>query len=272
MKPDHLTAIFEFITPEIAETLLAKSFPNRTVKDRLVRRLTGAILRDEWEVNGQTIKISNKGNLIDGQHRLHAILHAKRGAWMLVVRGLPETARIIESIDTGAARTYADVLTFSGVRSGSRVAAAVLLLFYWDTTGMPTRTSNSPPSFAQLDAHMEIYPDIVRIVQEARPLWKLFVGGSIWIAVYCKTALKDAQAADAFWGAVASGENLKSGDPALILRNRMLLAAARSRTGTVPMSVTDIAAVAIKAWNLYRSKKRKKVLVWRIDEGFPVIS
>ena len=58
------------ITPEMAQRYLERNTHNRRLSERSVRELVTAIKNDEWQVNGEAIKVDEEGNLIDGQHRL----------------------------------------------------------------------------------------------------------------------------------------------------------------------------------------------------------
>ena len=67
----------ERITPEMAlEILTNKNFKNRPIKKHALKRLTDAIKSGEWIVTNQGISFDPDGNLLDGQHRLHACIEA----------------------------------------------------------------------------------------------------------------------------------------------------------------------------------------------------
>lgn len=78
------------ITPSQAAALLAKNTPlNRKVRKTHVEALTGAIRRGEWRVTHQGIALAPDGSLLDGQHRLHAIIAAGIPVTMLVSFDVP---------------------------------------------------------------------------------------------------------------------------------------------------------------------------------------
>ena len=53
----------EFITPKLAEKLLSKNCINRPVKKTTVDYYSDIIKRGQWELNGESIKISKEGIL-----------------------------------------------------------------------------------------------------------------------------------------------------------------------------------------------------------------
>ncbi|MEH7879332.1 hypothetical protein V7799_17715 [Rhizobium laguerreae] len=60
------------VTPEMAENILAARGPNRNVSASVINKYARDMLAGRWQLNGQTIKISKDGQLLDGQHRLEA--------------------------------------------------------------------------------------------------------------------------------------------------------------------------------------------------------
>ena len=64
------------ITPERASQLLAANTTNRPVSKAVVRSFAQAMRRGEWMVTHQGIAFDTRGVLVDGQHRLAAIIEA----------------------------------------------------------------------------------------------------------------------------------------------------------------------------------------------------
>ena len=60
------------ITPEYAKELLDYNKKNRSLSKATVDRYAEDMRKDNWQQNGEAIKIDWDGNLIDGQHRLAA--------------------------------------------------------------------------------------------------------------------------------------------------------------------------------------------------------
>jgi hypothetical protein len=98
----------EVITPEKAAELLSHNFSNRPVRKNHVSGLASAIKRGEWRLTHQGIAVSESGGLVDGQHRLHAIIQAGVPVTAIVVRGVD--ASTFDSIDIGERRSLSDTL------------------------------------------------------------------------------------------------------------------------------------------------------------------
>lgn len=106
------------ITPNYAGYLLSQSSGNRNVNSRRVSLYADAMASGKWVENGESIIISTTGNVIDGQHRLSAVVLSKTPISSLVVTidGVNEdealTAKHIP-IDIGYNRTVSDITGIS---------------------------------------------------------------------------------------------------------------------------------------------------------------
>lgn len=99
----------EEITPKQAEAYLRKNIVNRPMRESKVKQYLRDMLNDRWnEGSGDTIRFNDEGDLIDGQHRLTAVLKSGKTYKWLVVRGINKRAQ--RTMDTGAPRSPADTL------------------------------------------------------------------------------------------------------------------------------------------------------------------
>lgn len=112
------------ITPEMARVMLEKNIRiNRNVGERTVRIIANAIKRGEWRLNGDTIKISDRGNLLDGQHRLHACIKADMPIITFVAYGIDESTYPLQNISHP--QGFHDLLKMDGVTNSKQSAAIV---------------------------------------------------------------------------------------------------------------------------------------------------
>src|SRR5271166_4328515 len=107
-----MDAKLELITPALAKELLLNAKKNRNLNEKTVRRYADDMSAGRWQVNGQGIVIDVQGQMIDGQHRCSAIILSQKAQNIFVVRGVATAA--METMDTGKARSLADVLTLEG--------------------------------------------------------------------------------------------------------------------------------------------------------------
>lgn len=100
------SAQFTTITPALASEWLEKNTENRRKRGTYITAMAAAMRRGEWKPTHQGIAFSKDGTLLDGQHRLEAIVKAKINLEMLVVVGLEPSSFSV--IDVGSKRTMAD--------------------------------------------------------------------------------------------------------------------------------------------------------------------
>lgn len=121
ISTNHPTAVFMSITPEMAAEMLELNAENfRNISDNRVATMSKDMSDGNWELNGETIKIKADGTVLDGQHRLWAVVKSGVTIQALVVQGLRCKGK---SIDRGQSRTVGQWLAHTGVPSASRVAA-----------------------------------------------------------------------------------------------------------------------------------------------------
>lgn len=100
---------FELITPAIAHELLKHNVKNRKPKLGLVAKYTRAMTNGEWKVTHQGIAINCDGTLLDGQHRLLAVVASGVSVMMMVTRGVPSESQV--AMDDHCPRSVSDALS-----------------------------------------------------------------------------------------------------------------------------------------------------------------
>ena len=98
------------ITPNMATILLEKNCANRPISKRTVEAYARDMLNGHWkEGTGAAISVSTDGELLDGQHRLNAIIQSKLTVKMWVCLGCDKGG----VYDNNRRRTVRDQLNIS---------------------------------------------------------------------------------------------------------------------------------------------------------------
>jgi hypothetical protein len=101
------------ITPEIAKNILNEgNYDNRNIRKGHVQNLASRILRGEWKLTPQGIILHTSGRLLDGQHRLLAIVQADTPVTTTVFTVSDES--VFKTLDQGAKRSMADISGVDG--------------------------------------------------------------------------------------------------------------------------------------------------------------
>lgn len=241
------TAQLMTITPEIAKGWLSRNQSNRRVKNVRVLELSTSMAAGRWRVNGETIKISEGGTLIDGQHRLLGCVKSGVSFDSFVITGLPN--EIFDTIDIGVTRTGGDVLGIVKTHNAAATSAAIKWV-YIIRANVPCNTYRMPP-YAVLEA-LRAEPGIEASVSRGLVARSLIAPGLAG-ALHYLFSEKDPEAADAFFKDVGHGVGLERGDAVLLLRERLM----RERMQRTQLKRDEICALCIKAWQKRRQQNSK---------------
>lgn len=150
----------ETITPELAKAYLEANTHNRPISRATVAEYADAIREGHWLFNGEAIKFDWNEQLVDGQHRLGAIVKAGKAISILVIRNLDPEA--FKTLDTGRKRSGGDVMALRGVMYSGAMSSAYRML--WRFLGGPSKKQISNTQLLELaDRH----PDLVERGYEA---------------------------------------------------------------------------------------------------------
>lgn len=95
------------MTPQWAESLLRGNTGNRKLSKGWVRVLAGAMERGEWKLTHQGVAVAADGRLLDGQHRLQAVIDSQTTVPMMLSTGVNSDAFLV--LDQGKKRGLSDI-------------------------------------------------------------------------------------------------------------------------------------------------------------------
>lgn len=103
----QIVTTIERIDRDRAVEYLQKRAPHqRPIRISHIESLAGDMTRGEWDFTGEPIIFDDNGQLIDGQHRLEAVLLSGVSLDFVVTRGV--AAKSYRNIDRGVTRSVAD--------------------------------------------------------------------------------------------------------------------------------------------------------------------
>lgn len=120
---DFSNPIIKEVTPEKAKKLLALNKKNRNLNKRHVDWLSIQMELGYWIFCGQVVGVDKSGNLINLQHTLNALISSGTTQKFICISGIDD--RAIDVMDTGKARTAADVLQMNGIKNAVNLAAVI---------------------------------------------------------------------------------------------------------------------------------------------------
>lgn len=253
------------VTPALAEEWLTANDHNRRIDLRTVDAYARDMAAENWSLNGEAVKIADDGTLLDGQHRLAAVVRAGVTVPMVVVTGLAmETQR---TMDAGRRRTFADNLKIEEVSNSPIAASIALRMCAWDQGHTDLAPNSLRATQSEQRAWMAANPVVSRaaeIAARTRREFKLLAPSAVGTAYVLFHRVDPGDAAE-FFAQLGTGAGLDAGHPILLLRNRTIRDAAESRRMTDKLRM----GLLIKAWNANRSGDWPKVLQMTPETKMP---
>jgi len=243
------------IDPATAHRWLSTNTENRNLRPRVVDTYAQDMTEGRWLFNGEAIKFDANGVLLDGQHRLHAIVKSGATIRALVVNGLD--AKSQDTMDAGSRRTAADALRLDGRSNYTSLASVARAGLLWDRGERNTSISASRVSTGQIVEYVDANPDVIT-ASEIASHYRARIPAPVSATglAFLIFSRIDRDEAELFFMDVAEGANLPSGDPALALRNRLLNL--QSQGGGGRPHQTQFLRLFIRAWNARREGRTLK--------------
>lgn len=90
MKPEDfgLAVSVDVINPSEAEAYLKNNAMHRKIKQKKVDAYMKEMVDGKWRLNGKALIFDSNGRLLNGQHRLSAVVQSGTTLTTLVVRGV----------------------------------------------------------------------------------------------------------------------------------------------------------------------------------------
>ena len=260
----------KLITPATAEVLLKKNTMNRVLRPMKLSEYERQMKAGLWkEETGEAIKIATDGAIIDGQHRLTALIKANVSLMFLFITGLEKD--VFTVIDSGAVRTSGDVFHIAGIENARNIAAGIRTYYMLNVgnkqfhfmRGLSSTEAlslyNKKPDFWQAAYTMAIgwYGKSARILSPS-----LFAG------FYAFFYDIDNDDAFEFMSYLGDGIDLSLENPIRLLRDKLLFAKLNPKFNLIQSVKTSM---IIKTWNHFRNKTTLKILKVDIGrEGYPI--
>lgn len=248
------TSTTEWVDPKIAERWLGKNTLNRKASTAVVRKYAADMAAGRWVLTGSPIQFSKSGRLLDGQHRLLAVIASKARVQFFVVRNLADESQLF--VDTGKKRTVAEQLALSGIENASAVAAATRLIMLWQTGNQARAGSGVNLSDAAIREFLAENEDIHEVakfagatVRRGLDIHPSVVSAAFWGICH---AGADPEVAAQFFTDLADMATDGEGDP----RKALLRRIQTGRKNRERLMQFEALSLLIRTWNAYVAGRR----------------
>lgn len=252
------------VGPEKATQLLVSNTKNRKLSPRIVEKYARDMAHGNWINNGDVVRISVDGVLLDGQHRLSAIVMSGVTIPVNFVEGLDPDA--FTRIDTGHKRTIGAIAGLTGFANSHAASAIAKRLIQWENTADKSRFTFSNGFFSQITekdilGFMDTYDDEIQSmfknINNALPHRKCGAPSALVAAlIICQRYNTDA--ASSFVSGLITGANLTEFSPIAALRDKLV--DPPERRGL--FWEVEVMALTIKSFSYHVKGKPLKYLRW----------
>ncbi len=257
------------VTPRIAKGWMEVNKVNRKVTEWRVRKYAHDMTRGLWDETGETIQFNGDGSLMNGQHRLLAIILSGKQQRFVIVRGLKSS--VFPNIDTGKNRNLSDVLSVAGVKKYQTDLAALTKLWYnYKTIGLDkmfsryglrtevqSRAINNTEflNFYEVNTNIISSFEFVINLREKSKARTIFPRAmlSFWYSLFEE---KDVYKAKEFMQRLINGDNIGQENPIYKFRERAL----SYKLGGLRLNRKLLTILAIKTWNYWMAGDESKTL------------
>jgi hypothetical protein len=259
------------ITPVKAAEMLDANTTNRPLSRTVVRAFAEAMARGDWMVTHQGIALDVNGVLVDGQHRLAAIVEADLPVEMTVFTEVEEGT--FDVLDTGKRRNAADVLAIEGEKSSTMLAAMVRTVWLYENrpdlnwSGGAAAVTNHQ-IVQTLDQHPRLR-DFVAVGEQIAAATGM-IKSAAGAASYLTSRVSRRADQEEWLDGIIDGAGLAKQDPRLQFR-RVMFAMARKQAGQVlrRRDTREHVALYLKAYNAWRAGEPVTQLRFTSREEMP---
>jgi hypothetical protein len=259
----------KFITPELAKEMLKRNGNNRKVSQNHVNFLANEMIGGNWQFDGQPIRFSEGGVLLDGQHRLSAVIASDCAQKFLVITGIEQSA--FKVMDTGKNRNTADIFSIEGINYAAATSAACRMIINFKK-GLNSQNNGNKPSNSDVLSFYNLnkiainncvrsakkyYQDFNKVMPLSQITGFMFLFGE-----------KHILQSEEFFYKLCTGNGLTDKDPIKHLRNKLI----REKIARLSLPTAEKYAIIILTWNATRKGRENNRLVsWKKGAKFPKI-
>jgi hypothetical protein len=254
----------KLVTPFMAKDWLNYcNNANRKLSPQRVQSYVNDMLQGNWlEDTGESIKFDTYGTLLDGQHRLAAIVKSQKSLNLHIVTGLENS--VFKVLDTGKTRSGNDALNIYGVKSSNSLASVLqkYKMLKSNLTKTNKQTSLTNTELINLYNSNDVYwAEKINYAQVQYKKFNHVLSKSNIGAFSAVFDEKNIDKSKSFFEELCTGKNITN-ESINVLRDKLI----KDKISKVnKLSYKVYYAFIIKTWNAYVLEKEFKML--RFDEN-----
>lgn len=282
IRDNEVTLTRETITPDKAREYLERNTMNRATGrtgEQHVRDLAAMMSKGQWKANPSSpVSFARGGILLNGQHRLRAVIKSGTAQVMYVLRGCDPDDFMV--IDTGMSRNAGHLFSIEGAPNPIQLAACIARYFALKGGVLAAVGVNGgyvpghkrvafDDFMCEYESSPALYQDIIFFAKSVTKVkWrggKKVLCASV-VGAYCVYLIKDkfhdADKVKGFFGELCRERECNT--PVIgMLRERLRY--------DESLTVVERNRLLVKAWNMYITGRKVAKLIVRKDERLELI-
>jgi hypothetical protein len=118
-----MKTVVKTVTPEMAKNFLLKNTLNRKLNDKTVLFYAKQMQEGEWKLNGEGLSFASDGSILNGQHRLSAVVKSGCNIDFLISFDVEKDA--MPTFDTGKNRSLCNVFQIANIPDANNMSAII---------------------------------------------------------------------------------------------------------------------------------------------------
>ena len=269
--PNELFIQKVLVTPDLAKKILSTMVNNRNIKKRSLSKIIEDINSNQWvSNNGESLKMNKQGRLIDGQHRLQAIIETNKPLDLYITFNCHIDS--INTVDTGSSRSLINVLKINNIKYYNTIGSIVQsesVIFKGVSIrniSNATKVKGYPKVVYLVKNNSEYLYFVCKESDKLNVKFPLF--STSFYSKYFNIFYKiDKDVCFEFFNKLSTGIDADS--PIFLLRQALIKDSSKS---IKKLSLKEKEALFIKCWNHFVDGTELKTLRWQAStEQFPKV-
>ena len=261
----------KLITKEVAEEILKGNLHNRKPNLDHVSSLASHMTNCNWKASGDPIRISKTGRLLDGQHRLMALVKCAVPQKMLIVSDLED--EVFDVIDTGKMRNASDIFHIANINNANTMSAIVKIVKAYESGIDITNNSGaialrkylSPAHLIEeYNSRPEYYEELLKSASKHWSNSKILKPSEYALINHIFSKINSSNSEE-FLDKLSTGSMLDVDDPIFLLRKRLI----DYKAGRLRVHFKLKLGLTYLAWNHFRKGNSIKFLRFGVNDELP---
>lgn len=249
------------VTPTLAKDLLLKNNSNRRVSKETVSSYSNDMREKRWKENtAEFIKIAEDGEILDGQHRLLAIIESDCNIYFHIAYGVSKS--VFDVLDTGKIRSSGDVFSIERIENSAIISASIKSYLALSKNHKADLNSSSKSHkltntiiLEEYKRRPEFWQEVASFSHKSYRNFAHILPASFIGTLYSYFYDVSPEESRNFINQLCSGESITNSSIS-VLRQSLL----KDKVSQRKMQPQDRLAIIVKTWNAFRLGKNYRIM------------